>query len=90
MGQQGNIRRHAGEAQVFAVILAGTDSVVEVVVLPAQRFPALRVFPYPAFERFTHHILPLLGKDGFFSVQRSYLSSNFVLDRIINAAVPQV
>ena len=47
---QSDLRVHAGEYDMTAVILPGTGAVHFLVVLPHQRFAALRVFPNPVFE----------------------------------------
>ena len=88
--QQADLRRHAGETEMVAVIFARADGVEQFVVLLAEGFPAFRVFPNPAFERLADHILPLLGQDRFLGVQLPCLSAIWPGDGIIYPAVPQV
>ena len=73
--QQTYLRRHAGKAEMIAVILARAYGVEQFVVLLAECFPAFRVFPNPAFERLADHILPLLGQNRFLGVQLPRLSA---------------
>ena len=65
---QGDFRVHAGETDVAAVILTGTDGVKGFVVNMAQFVSAVNVFPDPLGEFLLDQLLPVLGDGGFLFV----------------------
>ena len=85
-----DFRCHTGKADMAAVIFTGFDAVEDLIVFLAQRFPALRVFPYPGFKGFPHHFLFLLGQHGFFRVEDTLFRAVCIVDGVINPAVPQI
>ena len=87
---EGDFRVHPRENDVAAVILAGTSAVHFLVVLPYQRFAALRVFPNPVLERIPDKLLLLRGKGGFLGVEDAALPSVCVLYGIVDANIAEV
>ena len=69
VGPQADLRRHAREADVGAVVLAGANVVKQRIVLLTQCLPAFRVFEYPIFECLTDGFLLLLGNHGLFLIE---------------------
>ena len=65
---QGDFRVHAGETDVAAVILTGTDGVKGFVVNMAQFVSAVNVFPDPLGEFLLDQLLPVLSDGGFLFV----------------------
>ena len=70
MGPQLDLRVHAVELDVGAIVFPGPDGVEFLIVALHQLLPALRVFPYPALESVLDGLLLLLGDDGFLLVQQ--------------------
>ena len=87
---QSDFRVHAGEHDMAAVILPGTGAVHFLVVLPNQRFAALRVFPNPVFESVLDKLLLLCRQGGFLCVQDAALMAVCVLNGVIDADIPEV
>ena len=90
VGSKADFRRHTGKADMAAVILAGLDAVEDLIVFLAQDFTALRVFPNPGLEGFTHHFLLLLCQHGFLCVQDTFFRAVRILHGVIYPAVTQV
>lgn len=90
MGPQGNLRVHAIEADVGAVVLAGPDGVENGVVLLAELLPPLGVLPNPRPERLFHGLLALLGQSGLLAVEDPFLPAVRVGGGVIDPAIPEV
>ena len=90
VGSEVNFRRHSRKTDMAAVIGTRLDGVKNLIVFLAQGFPAGRVFPNPGLKGFPNHFLLLLGQHGFLGVQHTLFCAVYIVDGVINTAVPQV
>ena len=87
---QRNLRVHAGENNMAAVVFARTNGIEQLIVLRHQRLPPLRVFPYPFTESVLDGLLLLLCKGGRLLIEHALLPAVRILHSIVDAHIPQV
>ena len=87
---QRNLRVHAGENDVAAVVFARTNGVEQFIILRHQRPPPLWVLPDPFAEGILDRLLLLLCKGGCFLVEHALLFSVRILHSVVDAHIPQV
>ena len=85
-----NLRVHAGEGKVRAVVLARAGGVEKLVVFGGQRLTAFGVLPKPVLEGVLYDLLLLLGECGLFGIEHAALGAVSVLDPVIYAHVTQI
>ena len=90
MGQQLDLRVHAGKGDMAPVILAGPGAVHFLIVLPHQGLPPLGVLPYPVPKSVADQLLLLLGQGSLFSVEYPFFFAVRAFDLIINTHIPQI
>ena len=90
MGAEPDVRIHAPEPDVAAVVLTGTDGIEQLIVLFHQRLPALGILPDPVPERLPDSLLLLLGKGGLPLVEDTLLPAVLPLNRVIDPHVPEI
>ena len=89
MVPQYNIRVHAGEDKVLAVVLAGPGAVHLLVVLPDQLVPSILILPEPVLEGVPDGLLLLRGQGSLLDVQDPFFLA-VLLHLVVDAHVPQV
>ena len=87
MRPQFNVRIHADEMNVAAVIFAGTGAVEQFIILFHQCLSAFRVTPDPVLESVLDCLLFLLSERGFLFVQDTLFIALRIFNGIVNPGV---
>ena len=87
---QPNFRIHAAKTDMGTIVLTGTSTVEQLVILFHQFRTAIRVFPHPVLERILNGLLFLLGKGGLLFVQHPLLLTVCILHGIVDTDIPQI
>ena len=70
---QPDFRIHAAKADMGTIVLTGTSTVEQFIILFHKFRTAIRIFPHPILERILNGLLFLLGKGGLLFVQNPLL-----------------
>ena len=84
---QGDLRVHAGKADVLPVVFAGPDAVKCFIVNAAQFLAPVNVPPDPLGKFGLDEFLPVLGNGRFLFVQNRLSVPVFVLDIVKNTDI---
>ena len=87
---EGNIRVHAAETDMRAIILTRSGGVKKFVVLGGKGFSSVRISPNPISERILDCLLFLLCQGRFFFVENTLLLAIRILNRIIDTNIFQI
>ena len=89
MRHQGDFRGHALEADMTAIILAGTNRIKNPVIGRTQILAAIQILENPLLERFPNRFLRLLCKHGFLFVQHTMVAIRIV-NRIVDFGITEI
>ena len=87
---QPDLRIHAAKADVGAIVLTGTSTVEQLVILFHKFRTAIRVFQHPVLERILNGLLFLLSKGGLLFIQNPLLLTVCILHGIVDTDIPQI
>ena len=87
---EGDLRRHAHEPDMAAIILPGAHAVIDFVVPGDKILSALHILKDPLSESVPDQFLLLLGQHGLLAVEDAPLGAVFVPDDIVDLGIPQV
>ena len=87
---EGNIRVHAAEADMRAIILTRSGGVKKFVVLGGKGFSSVRISPNPISERILDCLLFLLCQGSFFFIEDTLLLTICIFNRIIDTNIFQI
>ena len=87
---QPDFRIHAAKADMGAIVLTGTSTVEQLVILFHQFRTAIRVFPHPVLERILNGLLFLLSEGGLLFIQNPLLLAVCILHGIVDTDIPQI
>ena len=90
MFPQPDFRIHAAKADMGTIVLTGTGTVEQFVILFHKFRTAIRVFPHPVLERILNGLLFLLGEGGLLFIQNPLLLAVCILHGIVDTDVPQI
>ena len=85
-----DVRTHAAEGDMLAVVFAGTYRVESFIVGLYQIVSACGVFPYPFTESVLDGLLLLLSQGRFFLIQDALFLAVFILNNIIYADIAEI
>lgn len=87
---EGNIRVHAAETDMRAIILTRSGGVKKFVVLGGKGFSSVRISPNPISERILDCLLFLLCQGSFFFIEDTLLLTICIFNRIIDTNILQI
>ena len=90
MFPQPDFRIHTAKADMGAIVLTGTGTVEQLIILFHKFRTAIRVFPHPVLERILNGLLFLLGEGGLLFIQNPLLLAVCILHGIVDTDVPQI
>ena len=87
---QGDLRVHAHEVNVAAVVFPGTGRIEQLVVLPHQYLSPLGVLPDPVCKGILDGLLLLAGQHGLLFVQHPLGFAAIIFHRVVDPRIPEI